>query len=99
VETKLLMISLDVHKLILSQIKEEWSLFLFDQFKNIEFIAEGGFSKIYKATWIDGPISWYKLNYYGNISRIPNHTVVLKKLKHSKNITSRELNEVTYYTH
>jgi hypothetical protein len=71
----------------------------YNQFKNIEFIAEGGFSKIYKATWIDGPISWYKLNYYGNISRIPNHTVVLKKLKHSKNITSRELNEVTYYTH
>jgi hypothetical protein len=56
----------------------------FDQFKNIEFIAEGGFSKIYKATWIDGP---------------NNRTVVLKKLKHSKNITSRELNEVTYNTH
>jgi len=28
----------------------------YDQFKNIEFIAEGGFSKVYKATWIDGPI-------------------------------------------
>ena len=26
----------------------------YDQFKNIEFIAEGGFSKIYKAIWIDG---------------------------------------------
>src|SRR4051794_19765168 len=30
-----------------------------DQFKNIEFIAEGGFSKIYKATWIDGPVLYY----------------------------------------
>src|SRR3954464_12872065 len=30
-----------------------------DQFKNIEFIAEGGFSKIYKATWIDGPVTNY----------------------------------------
>jgi hypothetical protein len=40
----------------------------FDQFINIEFIAEGGFSKIYKATWIDGPINWYKHN--ANISRI-----------------------------
>jgi hypothetical protein len=68
----------------------------FKQFKNIEFIAEGGFSKIYKATWIDGPIDWYKRN-NGNISRIGNYTVVLKKLKHSKNITSKELNEVTYY--
>ncbi|CAB4427812.1 unnamed protein product [Rhizophagus irregularis] len=29
----------------------------YDQFKNIEFIAEGGFSKIYKATWIDGPLN------------------------------------------
>jgi hypothetical protein len=46
-----------------------------DQFKNIEFIAEGGFSKIYKATWF-------------------NRTVVLKKLNNSKNITSKELNEV-----
>jgi hypothetical protein len=54
-----------------------------DQFKNIEFIAEGGFSKIYKATWIiDGPVISY------------DHTVVLKKLNNSKNITSKELNEV-----
>ncbi|POG77932.1 hypothetical protein GLOIN_2v1853170, partial [Rhizophagus irregularis DAOM 181602=DAOM 197198] len=30
----------------------------YDRFKNIEFIKEGGFSKIYKATWIDGPHSW-----------------------------------------
>src|ERR1043166_10306506 len=29
------------------------------QFKNIEFIAEGGFSKIYRATWIDGPVINY----------------------------------------
>src|SRR4051812_47123116 len=33
----------------------------YDRFKDIEFIAEGGFSKIYKATWIDGPITnWSK---------------------------------------
>jgi serine/threonine protein kinase len=54
----------------------------YNQFKNLEFIAEGGFSKIYKATWID--------RYYHN------STVVLKKLNNSKNITSKELNEVTY---
>jgi hypothetical protein len=46
-----------------------------DQFKDIEFIAEGGFSKIYKATWIK-------------------RRVVLKKFNNSKNITSKELNEV-----
>jgi hypothetical protein len=65
----------------------------YDQFKNIEFIAEGGFSKIYKATWVDGPINWYN----DDISRKPIHTVVLKKLNNSKNITSKELNEVTHY--
>ena len=27
----------------------------FDQFKDIEKIGKGGFSKIYKATWINGP--------------------------------------------
>jgi hypothetical protein len=62
----------------------------YNQFKNIEFIAEGGFSKIYKATWIDGPINWYD-----DITRSPNRTVVLKKLNNSKNVTSKELNEVT----
>src|ERR1044072_8010433 len=43
----------------------------YDQFKNIEFIAEGGFSKIYKATWVDGPV----IN-YGKMRRNPNCTVV-----------------------
>jgi hypothetical protein len=28
----------------------------YDRFENIKFVAEGGFSKIYKATWIDGPV-------------------------------------------
>ena len=60
-----------------------------EQFKNIEFIAEGGFSKIYKATWIDGP-----MNYKYDGIRKKNYTVVLKKLNNSKNITSKELNEV-----
>jgi hypothetical protein len=69
----------------------------YDQFKNIEFIAEGGFSKIYKATWIDGPINWGINN--GYISHEHIHKVVLKKLNNSKNITSKELNEVTYNTH
>jgi hypothetical protein len=54
----------------------------YDQFKNIEFIAEGGFSKIYKATWVDGPVNhWDEINHIGwNITRENNYTVVLKKL-------------------
>jgi hypothetical protein len=63
----------------------------YKQFKNVEFIAEGGFSKIYKATWIDGPV----INYHNKKNiRNKNCTVVLKKINGSKNITSKELNEV-----
>jgi hypothetical protein len=65
-----------------------------DQFENVEFIAEGGFSKIYKATWVDGPINWNKISSGQNVTRKNNYTVVLKKLNNSKNITSKELNEV-----
>ena len=69
----------------------------YDRFKNIEFIAEGGFSKIYKATWVDGPVDNYNRK---RDNRQPNYTVVLKKLNNSKNITSKELNEVRiFYTY
>ena len=67
---------------------------LYDRFKNVVFIAEGGFSKIYKATWVDGPItSWNnkKQSYNRYKSR---SAVVLKKLNNSKEITSKGLNEV-----
>jgi len=65
----------------------------YDQFKDVEFIAEGGFSKIYKAIWIDGPISRWngKKQEYNRKSQFP---VALKRLNNSNNITSKELNEV-----
>ncbi|CAB5366794.1 unnamed protein product [Rhizophagus irregularis] len=70
----------------------------YEQFKNIEFIVEGGFSKIYKATWVVGPINWDNIERKSdNISRKPNYTVVLKKINDSKNITSKELNELKIY--
>ncbi|CAB5116259.1 unnamed protein product [Rhizophagus irregularis] len=53
----------------------------YNEFKNLEFIAEGGFSKIYKATWVNRS----------------NKTVVLKKLNNSKNITAKELNELKIF--
>jgi hypothetical protein len=69
----------------------------YNSFKNVEYIAEGGFSKIYKATWNDRPIeeskwdetsSKYKrINYYGR-------AYVLKELNNSKSIDSKDLNEV-----
>ena len=68
----------------------------YDRFKDVEFIAEGGFSKIYKATWIDGPIkNWNKKKQC--YTRYYHNKVVLKKLNNSKEITSKELNEVNYH--
>jgi hypothetical protein len=64
----------------------------YEKFENIKLVGEGGFSKIYKATWID-----CKISYRGNLDhslRNKSKTVALKKLNNSKNITSRELNEV-----
>lgn len=63
----------------------------YDQFKNLEFIAEGGFSKIYKGIWKDGPIS--KWDNKSN-TRQCDYTVALKKLNDSKDITHKGLNEV-----
>ncbi|PKK64469.1 hypothetical protein RhiirC2_101696 [Rhizophagus irregularis] len=64
----------------------------YDNFKNIELIGEGGFSRIYKATWIDSKISWGDVLDYSQQDE--SDIVALKKLKNSKNITSKELNEV-----
>ncbi|RGB32575.1 hypothetical protein C1646_816596 [Rhizophagus diaphanus] len=70
----------------------------YDQFKNIEFIAEGGFSKVYKATWADGPINWRDIEGFNwNVTRKKNYPVVLKYLNNSKNITPKELNELKVF--
>ena len=61
------------------------------KFNDIEFVAEGGFSRIYKATWNDGPIK-----HWDCYNRIGKMTVALKELNNSNNINSKELNEVKY---
>ncbi|GBC09550.1 hypothetical protein RclHR1_08970010 [Rhizophagus clarus] len=68
----------------------------YDRFTDIKFIAEGGFSKVYKATWIDGPItSWnYKKQKYRRQGKM---FVALKELNNSNNITSNELNELKVF--
>ncbi len=64
----------------------------YNQFKDIKQIGKGGFSKIYKATWINGLPYWNEekedFEYKGSI------IVALKQLNDSKNITSKELNEI-----
>ncbi|EXX74673.1 Bck1p [Rhizophagus irregularis DAOM 197198w] len=63
----------------------------YEKFENIELIGEGGFSKIYKATWIGCNIS--KEGTINCNLRNESKTVALKKLTYSKNFTSKELNE------
>src|SRR3984957_12218778 len=67
----------------------------YDKFKYVKFIAEGGFSKIYKATWIDGPITDRNKNEQ-KFNREGEMAVALKELNNSENIDSKELNEVQY---
>ena len=65
----------------------------YDRFKGIKFIGDIKLSKIYKATWIDGPIlNWNDKEL--NFERIGTKKIVLKQLKNSKNITSEKLNKV-----
>ncbi|GES93023.1 kinase-like domain-containing protein [Rhizophagus clarus] len=69
----------------------------YDRFEDIEFVAEGGFSKIYKATWIDGPLSTKWNNEKKGFEHLGKMTVALKELNNSKNIDSKELNESLFY--
>ncbi|GES89974.1 kinase-like domain-containing protein [Rhizophagus clarus] len=72
----------------------------YDQFKNVEFLAKGGFSKVYKAIWIDGPsiTNWSKKKQSFCKPRYnKNYKVVLKKLNNSTDITSKELNELKIF--
>jgi hypothetical protein len=67
----------------------------FDRFRDIKKIGEGGFAKVYSATWIDGK-SWYRKNYDGSYEKqesIPKK-VALKRLNESQNISDKYLNEV-----
>ncbi len=71
----------------------------FDRFTDIREIGEGGFAKVYTATWIDGPLieclekqddgSWEKLD-------SEPLEVALKRLNGSQNMTAEYLNEVNF---
>ncbi|GES72879.1 kinase-like domain-containing protein [Rhizophagus clarus] len=67
----------------------------FDRFINIEQIGEGGFSKVYSATWIDGK-SKYERRGDGSWKKLETKSikVALKKLNGSQNISVKYLNEL-----
>src|SRR5947207_399806 len=69
----------------------------YNKFKDVEFIAEGGFSKVYKAIWIDSSLTELdegKKQYSNCNGKI---IIAFKELSNSKNISSSGLNEVNIY--
>jgi hypothetical protein len=69
----------------------------YNRFDNIEYIAKGGFGKVYVANWIDGYINNWS-DYNQNWKRkYQNKFVALKSLNNSKNVTLEFMNEVNYF--
>jgi len=63
----------------------------FERFKNIKQIGEGGFARVYSATWLDGRKI---INKYNKKSRTSPINVALKCFKGSQEISASFLNEV-----
>ena len=71
----------------------------FDRFEDIKQIGEGGFAKVYSATWIDGKAIYDRQNNGSWIKKEPKPIkVALKRLNGSQNMSADYLNEV-YFTH
>ena len=65
----------------------------YNRLKNIEYVDKGGFSTIYKAIWLDGPIRyWFKEE--NEWIRFNEKTVILKNFDKSSNLNEEFLNEV-----
>jgi serine/threonine protein kinase len=84
----------------------------YEKFKNIEYIADGGFGKVYKAEWEGGSIErwnnekeeWIRKRDYDCYSLVEQQhkyksykTVALKTLANSQNLSSEFLKELTLY--
>jgi len=65
----------------------------YNRFENIEYLDKGGFSIVYKAIWLDGPIKKWSKNEKKWI-RLNNQIVVLKSLNKSSSLNEEFLNEV-----
>jgi len=63
----------------------------YNEFKNISFVAEGGFSTVYSATWNNGFIVDWNIVEPKRCGKI---RVALKRLNNSKDITKEFSNEV-----
>jgi len=67
----------------------------YDRLKSINYYDKGGFSEIYKAFWLDGPIfNWNFDKQQWN--RQAGYEVILKTLNNSSSLSSKFLDEVWY---
>ena len=66
----------------------------YDRFYDIEYIAKGGFGKVYRANWIDREICEWDNKNQNWYRPYTNEFVALKSLNNSKNVTLEFLNEV-----
>src|SRR5205823_5129126 len=74
--------------------KEALEWIPYNRFYNINYIAKGGFDKVYRANWIDGFIDeWDNKNWKREGQ---NKFVALKSLNNSKNVTLEFINEVNF---
>ncbi len=68
----------------------------YNRLKDIEYLDKGGFSIVYKAIWLDGPINNWDDDEKKWIRSFDGIDVALKKLNNSSNINKEFLNEVWY---
>ncbi|RHZ85635.1 hypothetical protein Glove_63g61 [Diversispora epigaea] len=83
-----------IHMSQLDENANEWEIWKwidYSKFKNIEYLAEGGFGSIWKAKWTD--MSEELFGFYNS------DQVALKKLKNSQQISSEFLNELIVNFH
>ena len=67
----------------------------YDNLKDIQFLAKGGFSKVYKAIWLYGRIEeWDKENLQWKRKCLDGQNIALKSLNNSLNFNEENLNEV-----
>ncbi|GBC21815.2 kinase-like domain-containing protein [Rhizophagus irregularis DAOM 181602=DAOM 197198] len=77
---------------------DDYPLFLewipYDRFNDIKKIGEGGFAKVYSATWIDGKAIYTRNNGSWKKGESEPIKVALKKLNGSQNMSDEYLNEL-----
>ena len=75
----------------------------YSNLKNIEHVAEGGFGKVYKAIWKDGPITYeedeIKRKYFWDVEKLEwirkgETTMAVKKYRNGTSVSSEFLDEV-----